>query len=58
MFVNQDLVANNAKMYEMLGEQYVSVYGVPLPNVEQPSDNDNDNNGCPRNYKRYNGLKQ
>ena len=43
---SEDLVKNNAEMYEMLGEQYVSVYSVPLPNVELPSnDNDLDNHG-------------
>ena len=38
---SEDLVTENAEMCEMLGEQYVSAYSVPIPNVELPS-NDND----------------
>ena len=40
---SENLVTDNAEMCEMLGEQHVSAYNVPLPNFALPS-NDKDLN--------------
>ena len=45
---NDDLVATNVELCETLGEQFVSAYSVPIPNVElSSSKNDLDSQGIP-----------